>query len=85
MQAYFLAGPTASGKTAVAHQLALHNGYEILSADSMLIYRGMDIGTAKPTARERAQVRYFGIDLVPPTKASTRGIFIGRPVRPWPT
>jgi tRNA dimethylallyltransferase len=66
MQAYFLAGPTASGKTAVAHQLALHNGYEILSADSMLIYRGMDIGTAKPTARERAQVRYFGIDLVPP-------------------
>jgi len=66
MVGYFLAGPTASGKTAVAQWLAEHGGHDILSADSMLIYRGMDIGTAKPTSAERADVRYYGIDLVAP-------------------
>ncbi len=64
MEAYFLAGPTASGKTAIAHQLAARHGLEILSADAMLIYRGMDIGTAKPTVEERGTVPYYGIDLV---------------------
>jgi len=64
MDAYFLAGPTASGKTAVAQQLAEQRACEILSADSMLIYRGMDIGTAKPTLEERGSVPYYGIDLV---------------------
>jgi tRNA dimethylallyltransferase len=63
MEAYFLAGPTASGKTALSHQLAEQYDLEILSADSMLIYRGMDIGTAKPTAEERHAVPYYGIDL----------------------
>ncbi len=63
MHGFFLAGPTATGKTSVAHYLAEAHGYEILSADSMLIYRGMDIGTAKPTAKERKRVAYHGIDL----------------------
>ena len=66
MEAFFLCGPTASGKTELAHRLALRHGFDILSADSMLVYRGLDIGTAKPTARERAEVRYFGIDLASP-------------------
>lgn len=65
-QAYFLVGPTAAGKTAVAQWIAEREGSEILSADSMLVYRGMDIGTAKPTAGERGRVRYHGIDLVSP-------------------
>ena len=64
--AYFLVGPTAAGKTAVAQLLAAERGADILSADSMLVYRGMDLGTAKPTVAERAGVRYAGIDLVGP-------------------
>ncbi len=64
--AYFLVGPTAVGKTAVAQYLAEQRNSSILSADSMLIYRGMDIGTAKPTAAERGDVPYYGIDLVAP-------------------
>jgi tRNA dimethylallyltransferase len=51
--AWYLTGPTASGKTAVADQLASHIGGEILSLDSMAVYRGMDIGTAKPVSRRR--------------------------------
>ena len=64
--AYFLVGPTAVGKTALAHALALEMGADLLSADSMLVYRGLDLGTAKPTAAERAVIRYAGIDLVSP-------------------
>lgn len=69
VKAYFLCGPTAVGKTAWAHRLALDAGYDIVSADAMLVYRGMDIGTAKPTARERDEVRYFGLDLAEPDQA----------------
>lgn len=65
-EALFLVGPTATGKSAVAQALAEAEGCEILSADSMLVYRGMDIGTAKPTRAERERVRYWGIDLVGP-------------------
>lgn len=63
--ARFLVGPTAVGKSAVAQWIAERDGSEILSADSMLVYRGMDIGTAKPTPAERRRVRYWGVDLVP--------------------
>ena len=49
-------GPTASGKSALAYALAQKIGAEILSVDSMQVYRGMDIGTAKPSAAERAAV-----------------------------
>jgi len=59
-------GPTASGKTALALDLAEDIGGEIVSADSRQLYRGLDIGTAKPTAAERARVRHHCIDLVDP-------------------
>ena len=65
-EAFLLCGPTATGKTAVAHLLAAELQAAILSADAMLVYRGLDIGTAKPSAAERAQFRYGGLDLVDP-------------------
>ena len=64
MRAFVLVGPTAVGKSDVAQWIAEKLGVPILSADSMLVYRGMDIGTAKPTPAERGSVPYFGIDCV---------------------
>ncbi len=66
VEAFFLVGPTAVGKSAVAHCLAEQQSATILSADSMLIYRGMDIGTAKPSVAERGDVPYYGVDLADP-------------------
>ena len=60
-----ITGPTASGKTALAIELAKRLDGEIISCDSMQIYRGMDIGTAKPTADELAQVKHHLIDILP--------------------
>jgi tRNA dimethylallyltransferase len=65
--AFFLVGPTASGKSAVAHCIAERGGQLIVSADSMNLYRGMDVGTAKPTEAERGKVDYVGFDLADPT------------------
>ncbi|MCA9305299.1 MAG: tRNA (adenosine(37)-N6)-dimethylallyltransferase MiaA [Phycisphaerales bacterium] len=67
-----IVGPTAGGKTAlavaIAHRLSdIGSGGEVVSADSMLIYRGMDIGTAKPTTEERAGVPHHLIDIVEPS------------------
>ncbi|MGM9644974.1 MAG: tRNA (adenosine(37)-N6)-dimethylallyltransferase MiaA [Eubacteriales bacterium] len=59
-------GPTASGKTALAIALARECGGEIVSFDSMQIYKEMDIGTAKPTKEEQAAVRHHLIDILPP-------------------
>lgn len=64
----FLVGATAVGKTAIALDLARLGGFEIVSMDSMLVYRGMDVGTAKPDAAERAAVPHHGIDLVEPVE-----------------
>jgi tRNA dimethylallyltransferase len=64
--AWYLTGPTAAGKTAVGIELARRIGAEIVSLDSMAIYRGMDIGTAKPTAAERAAVPHHLIDIRDP-------------------
>ena len=64
MRAFVLVGPTAVGKSDVAQWIAEKLGVPILSADSMLVYRGMDVGTAKPTPAERGSVPYFGIDCV---------------------
>jgi tRNA dimethylallyltransferase len=64
-------GPTASGKSALALALAQRLGGEILSIDSMQVYRGMDIGTAKPSREEQALVRHHGIDLVEPSESFT--------------
>ncbi len=61
-----IAGPTATGKTEMALRVAERVGGEIVSADSMQIYRRMDIGTAKPTAEERARAAIHLIDFVPP-------------------
>jgi tRNA dimethylallyltransferase len=63
-----LVGPTASGKTALALELAPRLGAEVVSADAMLVYRGMDIGTAKPTPQERARVPHHLVDLVDPAE-----------------
>ena len=61
-----IVGPTASGKTALAMRVAERLGGEIVSADSRQVYRAMDIGTAKPTAEERARIRHHLIDVADP-------------------
>ena len=61
-----LCGPTASGKTALGVELALLTGGEVVSADSMQLYRGMDIGTAKPTAEEMRGVPHHMLDVAGP-------------------
>jgi tRNA dimethylallyltransferase len=63
---YVIAGPTASGKTAIAIALAQRIGGEVVSADSMQVYRGMDIGTAKPTLAEREGIPHHLLDVVMP-------------------
>ena len=66
MNVIAIVGPTASGKSALALRAAQRTGGEIVSADSRQVYRGMDIGTAKPTTEERTLVRHHCIDLVDP-------------------
>ncbi len=66
-------GPTASGKTALALSLAERFGGEILSCDSVAVYREMELGTAKPTARERARVPHHLLDMVSPDEAFSAG------------
>jgi len=76
MKAIGLAGPTASGKTALALAAAARWPLEIVSVDSALVYRGMDIGSAKPSAAERAAVPHHGIDLIEPTGAYSAAQFV---------
>lgn len=63
-----LVGPTASGKTAAALEIAPRLGAEVLVVDSMTVYRGMDVGTAKPTTQEREVVRHHLLDLADPVQ-----------------
>ena len=63
-----ICGPTAAGKSAIALALAERYGATIISADSRQVYRGFDLGTAKPTAAERARVPHRGIDVAEPTE-----------------
>lgn len=70
-----LVGPTAVGKTAVAVALAAHLPVEVVSADSRQIYRHLDIGTAKPSRRERAKVPHHGLDLLDPGHRYNAGRF----------
>jgi tRNA dimethylallyltransferase len=74
-RAVFLLGPTASGKTAVSLALARRFAVEIVSVDSALVYRGMDIGTAKPDAATRGSVPHHLVDLVEPTESYSAGRF----------
>ncbi|MFZ6771344.1 tRNA (adenosine(37)-N6)-dimethylallyltransferase MiaA [Undibacterium sp. SXout7W] len=68
-QVIAIMGPTASGKTAAALEIARHFPAEIISVDSALVYRGMDIGTAKPSAAELAAVPHHLIDIISPAQS----------------
>ena len=70
-----LAGPTACGKSAIALTLAERVPLEIISVDSALVYRGMDIGTAKPSAADRAAVPHHLIDILDPREAYSAAQF----------
>ncbi|MEO5686369.1 MAG: tRNA (adenosine(37)-N6)-dimethylallyltransferase MiaA [Burkholderiaceae bacterium] len=71
-----LAGPTASGKTALALAVARRWPVEIVSVDSALVYRGMDIGTAKPSAAEQAAARHHLLDLIGPEQSYSAAQFV---------
>ena len=72
-KAYALLGPTASGKSTLALELAERLPLEIVSLDSAQVYRGMDIGTAKPSAAERRRVPHHLIDVIDPDRAYSTG------------
>lgn len=76
-----LAGPTASGKTGLALRLAQVVPLEIVSVDSALVYRGMDVGTAKPSAAERAAVPHHLIDILDPREAYSAAQFVADATR----
>jgi tRNA dimethylallyltransferase len=76
-----IAGPTASGKTAVALAVAREMPCEIVSVDSALVYRGMDIGTAKPTLAERTAVPHHLIDILDPALAYSAAQFVADATR----
>jgi tRNA dimethylallyltransferase len=71
--AILLLGPTGSGKTALSLELARRFGGEIVSCDSVAVYRGMDLGTAKPTAEERVRLPHHLIDVAEPDQPFTAG------------
>jgi tRNA dimethylallyltransferase len=73
--AIFLMGPTASGKTALGVQLAQALNGEIISVDSALVFKGMDIGTAKPSLSERGGIPHHLIDILDPSEAFSTGQF----------
>ena len=75
MKALFILGPTASGKTAVALALAERFPIEVISVDSVQVYRGMDVGTAKPSRAERSRVPHHLIDILEPTAPYSAGRF----------
>ncbi len=79
--AYCLLGPTASGKSRLALALAARLPLEIVSLDSAQIYRGMDIGTAKPTREERARVPHHLIDILDPDERYSAGRFRADAIR----
>lgn len=76
VQALLLLGPTASGKTAAALELAQSFAIEIISIDSALVYRGLDIGAAKPSAEERAAVPHHLIDIRDPAQSYSAADFV---------
>ena len=71
-----IAGTTASGKSSLALEVAEASGGEIISTDSMQVYRGMDLGTAKPTPEEQQRVRHHQIDLVDPDGYYSAGQYV---------
>lgn len=81
--ALFLMGPTASGKTDLAIRLRQKYPVEIISVDSALIYRGMDIGTAKPDAQELALAPHRLIDILDPSEAYSAADFRRDALKRW--
>ncbi len=77
-RAVYLTGPTASGKTAVGVALARRLGAEVVALDSMTLYRGMDVGTAKPTPEERGGVPHHLIDVLDPWESGSVAWWLGR-------
>jgi tRNA dimethylallyltransferase len=75
-KAWILVGATATGKTATANELARRTGHLLISADSMLVYKGMNIGTAKPTLDELAGIDFRGADLVAPNEPFSTGKWV---------
>jgi tRNA dimethylallyltransferase len=73
---HILTGPTAAGKTEAALRWAERHDAEILSCDSVCVYRGMDIGAAKPTAEEQRRIRHHGLDLVDPSERFSVSQFV---------
>ena len=71
MKTLIILGPTGSGKTGISVKLAKKINGEIISADSRAIYKGMDIGTAKPSLEEREGIPHYGLDLVEPNERFT--------------
>ena len=71
-----LMGPTASGKTALACELYARGGYEIISVDSALIYKDMDIGSAKPSKQEQALYPHHLIDIITPLEVYSAAQFV---------
>jgi tRNA dimethylallyltransferase len=76
MDALVIAGPTAAGKTALALEVAKYIPSEIINMDSALVYRGMDIGTAKPTLFERQDVPHHLIDIIAPEESYSAADFV---------
>src|SRR6201988_4612084 len=76
--AVLVLGPTGSGKTTLSLSLAERFNGEIVSCDSVAVYRGMDLGTAKPTPEERAHIPHHLIDVLDPDKPFTAGDYSRR-------
>src|SRR3954463_14300195 len=70
-RALILTGPTACGKTALALELAERVGAEVVAMDSMTLYRGMDVGTAKPSPEDRRRVPHHLIDVLDPWESAS--------------
>ncbi|STL29083.1 tRNA delta-2-isopentenylpyrophosphate (IPP) transferase [Escherichia coli] len=83
-KAIFLMGPTASGKTALAIELRKILPVELISVDSALIYKGMDIGTAKPNAEELLAAPHRLLDIRDPSQAYSAADFAAMRWRKWP-
>src|SRR4051794_8492246 len=76
-----LTGPTGSGKSRLALELAPRLGAEIVAMDSMTLYRGMDVGTAKPTAAERARVPHHLLDVLDPHESASVAWWLAQAAR----
>ena len=76
LPAIFLLGPSAVGKTSLSLELADQFPLEVISVDSAMVFKGMDIGTCKPTASEQKSVKHHLIDIIEPDKNFNAGIFL---------